>query len=649
MLSTTEMAAPGDGGRGPDAIPVLIVAFRNAEDVERCLRALALLDAEPHFAVQICENGGPAAYDALLAHLTAAGGACAADAEAIALPPRFRRGVRLSLRREPHRAAVGVILGEAHENYGYAGGVNAFLEPRLGASENLPGVWILNPDTQPAPAALAELVAAASRSGSGMIGSRLVVGGLPEVPLACGLAWRRWRAATGIVAGTDPAAIAAQLDAPSGASMYVTGECLRHIGPMPEAYFLYFAHLEWGLRAKRACGIGYAHHSIVIHELGTTIGSATSRRLHSPLSVYLDFRNRLLFVRRNFQNWLVWTAFMEAVEILEYARLGAFANAAAALRGMAAGLRGQRGRPDRTLENHRPRRTVPLPSRDFQWKRRTKLGISLAYFAAQYSTVTINRFAGRPPRPKLRVLYYHAVRPEQQAGFARQVQALARWARVVAADWHGETAACAGRTTVALTFDDAFQSVQTHAIPVLQRAGFPCTVFAPTGWLGRAPGWRMETEADRDEQLMTQADLAALPASLVAIGSHTVSHPHLTALADDEAKQELLDSRRTLEAATGRDVRLFAFPYGDFDARCLELCRDCGYTHAFTIEPRDVPPASSGFARGRIAVDPGDGRLEFYLKAHGAYGWMALAGRCRRALQRRFGRPETPWYESAAE
>ena len=56
-----------------------------------------------------------------------------------------------------HRRVVWVHVGEACENLGYAGGVNAYLEPLLAIAE-WPGVWILNPDTEPEPDALRELV-----------------------------------------------------------------------------------------------------------------------------------------------------------------------------------------------------------------------------------------------------------------------------------------------------------------------------------------------------------------------------------------------------------------------------------------------------------------------------------------------------------
>jgi hypothetical protein len=81
-------------------------------------------------------------------------------------------------------------------------------------------------------------------------------------------------------------------------------------------------------------------------------------------------------------------------------------------------------------------------------------------------------------------------------------------------------------------------------------------------------------------------------------------------------------------------VTLFAFPYGEHDARVVQACRDAGYERAFSIVAGDVDPCRGDFVRGRIAVDPGDGRLEFYLKMRGAYGWLPRMSAIKRSLAR---------------
>ena len=72
---------------------------------------------------------------------------------------------------------------------------------------------------------------------------------------------------------------------------------------MDESFFLYWEEVDWAIRAKAECGVGYAHKSVVPHVMGTTTGSAGGRAKRSAFSVYLGHRNQLHFVRRHHPRW----------------------------------------------------------------------------------------------------------------------------------------------------------------------------------------------------------------------------------------------------------------------------------------------------------------------------------------------------------
>ncbi len=245
--------------------------------------------------------------------------------------------------------------------------------------------------------------------------------------------------------------------------------------------------------------------------------------------------------------------------------------------------------------------------------------------------LAVARILGRPRRPRLVVLYYHGVPAPAQEGFARQLDALVQGATVVRAAYTGATTD--RKRSVAITFDDALHSVAEHGVPQLERRSLPATIFVPAGFVGQEPGWEIEAAyVDRSDRVMTADELRALP-QLVEVGSHTLRHPHLRALDDARLQDELAGSRRELEQLTGRPVTLFAFPYGEHDERVDAACRDAGYERAFGIEPRPVDPLGDEFVRGRVSVDPTDGRLVFYLKSRGAYAWMVHASTLKRAVR----------------
>lgn len=259
-----------------------------------------------------------------------------------------------------------------------------------------------------------------------------------------------------------------------------------------------------------------------------------------------------------------------------------------------------------------------------------KIAASIVYFAV---AALIALLTGRR-QPRLVVLYYHAVPARLSERFVRQLDAVKKCARVVPADY--QEAGEGNRRLVAITFDDAFQSVVDVALPELAMRGMHATIFVPSGALGRSPEWEMEGSAeDRSEIIATCETLNLVASPLVSIGAHTVSHPHLTRLGCEAARAEITRSKADLEGMLGTPVQLFAFPYGDYDAQTVKLCREAGYKYAFTIVPELINIRSDEFLRGRVAVTPADGALEFWLKIHGAYAWMRNASALKRALLHR--------------
>jgi N-acetylglucosaminyl-diphospho-decaprenol L-rhamnosyltransferase len=335
------------------AIVTLIVGYRNAEDVVVCLHALSTSVIQPEFEIFVAENGGFDGMGALTRALSRDASPCrpATGTLPIIAPSTLDTPTYRLVRPDGYDGARVHIL-QMPDNLGYAGAINTCLRPLL----EIPGwtaAWILNPDTAPSPVALRELALESRRRNRGMISSRLVAMQGEHPSCSRGLKWHKFTARTTVVAleprpgfAPDPGDIEAQLDAPSGASLYVTRSLINRIGLMDERYFLYFEDLEWGHRAKAIRELGHAHNSIVPHKGGTTIGSAPNRAARSSLSVYLEFRNRILFVRHTDSAWLAWTVAMQLVHVAAFIFTGSAGNLIFAARGVWAGLRGETGRPD---------------------------------------------------------------------------------------------------------------------------------------------------------------------------------------------------------------------------------------------------------------------------------------------------------------
>lgn len=337
----------------PFRVAILIVSFRNPEDVQACLAALGQLTEEPPFDVFISENGGPGAFRELCERLIAPQGVCSPVSseltqDALITPSGRLTEVKcLALKSRDAR----VWLGCAAHNLGYAGGLNIWIDGLL-SSSGWAGIWVLNPDSEPHPRALQALMDRAVAGGKGMVGSTIVSSADHNyVYCRAGHRWRKSRTSLAFIglgekadAPIDLQAIESRLDCIAGGSVYVTRPCLEKLGRMDEQFFLYYEDADWSIRAKRY-GLGYAQDSIVPHKGGTTIGSARLRAERSRLSVYLESRNHLHFVRMHWRQYFPLGLLYGCAYAITYLFASSPQNFRAAAGGLLAAIRGETGRP----------------------------------------------------------------------------------------------------------------------------------------------------------------------------------------------------------------------------------------------------------------------------------------------------------------
>jgi len=89
-------------------------------------------------------------------------------------------------------------------------------------------------------------------------------------------------------------------------------------------------------------------------------------------------------------------------------------------------------------------------------------------------------------------------------------------------------------------------------------------------------------------------DLARLAADpLVTIGSATVNYPLLSNLREPDARREIAMGKAVAETAFRRDVRHFAYPFGDrksWRRQHLEMAQEAGFASAVSAIPGVVEP-----------------------------------------------------------
>lgn len=119
---------------------------------------------------------------------------------------------------------------------------------------------------------------------------------------------------------------------------------------------------------------------------------------------------------------------------------------------------------------------------------------------------------------------------------------------------------------------------------------------------------------------------------LVEIGSHTVTHPILASMNDEESWQELTLSRVQIEQGIGRKVHSFCFPNGKpGDYRSSQVCmlKDAGYGSGVVTRFGMVSPKDDVFELPRIGIAGGTDPLIFAKYLDGVEYYQA---RLQRAL-----------------
>ena len=155
---------------------------------------------------------------------------------------------------------------------------------------------------------------------------------------------------------------------------------------------------------------------------------------------------------------------------------------------------------------------------------------------------------------------------------------------------------------VAITVDDAFRSFLRGAMPLLRQYGYPVTLFVNSG------------EMDGPDYL-TWAELRALAAEGVEIGSHSASHGYLLDSHPGEnraawrrrVKGEIEQAQQELLSRVGWAPRLFAYPYGEFSRELIEVVREVGFLGAVGQQSGVMGRGQDLFALPRFPAGGGYG------------------------------------------
>ena len=220
-----------------------------------------------------------------------------------------------------------------------------------------------------------------------------------------------------------------------------------------------------------------------------------------------------------------------------------------------------------------------------------------------------------------------------------------------------------------ISFDDAWRDNLTEVIPLVMESDLPVTIFVATAevqrgfyWFSQAQKhsallpepyrsdvrrlWKIpeptrravvdqlfhKTQTPAREVMTVEevAEIAKLPQ--VTIGSHSVNHAILPNCDDQLLCDEVTGSKQQLETWTGRPVRFFSYPNGDFDVRTSSVLAEAGYQLGFTTENRVMRVSDPRFYLPRFSVMDDGSFTENLCHALGL--WTPVVEGFKRAIRR---------------
>jgi peptidoglycan/xylan/chitin deacetylase (PgdA/CDA1 family) len=109
---------------------------------------------------------------------------------------------------------------------------------------------------------------------------------------------------------------------------------------------------------------------------------------------------------------------------------------------------------------------------------------------------------------------------------------------------------------ISVTFDDGYETTYQDSLPILQKHGIHSTQYILSG-------------VENNPLYLNWAQVKAIQKAGHEIGCHTVTHPDLTTVSQQELMHQLTDCKKTMEHELGTSVTDFASPYGAENAQTL--------------------------------------------------------------------------------
>ncbi len=150
---------------------------------------------------------------------------------------------------------------------------------------------------------------------------------------------------------------------------------------------------------------------------------------------------------------------------------------------------------------------------------------------------------------------------------------------------------------IAISFDCAWGTDYTDKLlSIMEEKGVVCTFFMVEFWTEKFPDYVKKIDEKCHE-----------------IGTHSATHPYMSKLSKESVIKELTTSKKAIEDITGKEVKTFRPPYGDYNDNLITTAKELGlYTIQWDVDSLDWKNLSATEIKNRVLKKVKNGSIVLF-------------------------------------
>lgn len=187
-----------------------------------------------------------------------------------------------------------------------------------------------------------------------------------------------------------------------------------------------------------------------------------------------------------------------------------------------------------------------------------------------------------------------------------------------------------------LTFDDGYSSLYKYAMPLLKKLEFKAVLYLSVNCIDKKDFTDLkdiqQSSLPVNDRPLTWNEVKEMRLNGWSVQSHSMSHADHSSIDTKQLIKEVFESKINIEFHLHEPVTHYAYPFGKYDTRSIDLVKQAGYMTAVSVHPGLCDNRSDQYRLPRLEMNRYD-TLETFIKKVET-GFKTPAEKRRSALRR---------------